>query len=158
MRRVEGLPVGRMVPAQPQAPGAPAAACKRCGCRLSRYRDHWEEHCAACRTVLVAEGALRVPTFEPVETTSADQARRAVTAAKPRKRRLTAAEKAENWRYDACACGRGLKRTDRKRCRECYNDARRVPGARWSATCACGGKKSKGAEMCMRCRYGIIAA
>ena len=62
---MEGLPIGRMVPLQAEQPAQPAGACARCACKLSRYRDAWEQHCAPCRRALVAEDKLRVPTFEP---------------------------------------------------------------------------------------------
>lgn len=122
VRGLEGLPVGRMVAdtsgIQRYAP--PAATCERCGCKLSRYRDAWESACAACQRVLVAEGRLVVPIFDPAATSSAELARLAATQNRP----LAEHEKAAMPGYVLCECGRGHRKKRSKRCGPCHQEAR----------------------------------
>jgi len=148
-----------MVPQQATQERPPDASCARCACRLSQYRDAWEQHCAPCRRTLVAEGALTVPAFDPAAASAAEQARQAATR---HQHKLADQEKAAlPGIYQKCECGRGYRKRRAKQCAQCRAESRkyeRVPGAKWGRMCKCGGTKSKGAEMCMRCRYGIIAA
>lgn len=119
----------------PDAPdGGHTRWCPRCGCKLSRYAAAHETYCAPCERVLVSEGQLTLPPFEP-EASSAEQARAAVTD-RGRRSRKPGEPVPHNWAAIQASV-----------------EARRKPGSKWSRECACGGRKGSGAVMCRACRY-----
>jgi hypothetical protein len=135
----------------------PAAECERCGCKLSRYRDAYERHCAPCTRVLGTEGALVVPDFEatPEPVSSAERARQAVTAATRRPPPLTLEQKQASRHYKPCTCGRDWHKKRTNHCKHCEADRRRTPGTPGSSFCAkCGERKGhNGGGLCRLCRY-----
>ena len=165
-----GLPLGRMQPdTRAAAAPPPSQACPRCGCNLSRYRDAWETHCAPCTRVLVTEGQLTLPAFEPEWTSGAEQARAAVTEPRhghctdcgtqltaPSRNTTGLCKRCYTWHLangprTRCACG-NRKDVDANQCAVCAGRARRRPGTPASKICACGRPKNKGARRCVQCR------